>query len=347
MDENLRFTYFSDRFTEISGVKNKNLIGKTRQESGLDLNDDKIRRNIADLEAHRPFKDFVHRRTMANGNVAYMSTTGKPIFDANGDFKGYRGTGRDITNQVRAEEEKRLALVQAEEANQAKSEFLATISHELRTPLNAILGFAEILSHQYLGPIGEEKYIEYANDIHASGEYLLDLVNDVLDISTIEAGKRSLVMEPIPIREAIEECTKTVAGHSEKNGVKLSTRLPKNLPPLYADRRAVKQILLNVISNAIKFTPKGGKVSVSVKAAGGHSIIRVKDTGIGIPQEKIPSLKNPFERGNVDPYITQDGAGLGLAITHSLVMLHGGKLDIQSAPGKGTTVSVTLPNAKS
>lgn len=343
MDKNLRFSYFSHRFAEISGIKNEDLIGKTRWESGLDLENPMILQNIANLEAHRPFRDFEHSRTLKNGDVVHMSTSGIPIFDEDGNFKGYRGTGKDISDRVRAEEDRRLALVQAEEANQSKSEFLATISHELRTPLNAILGFAEILSHQYLGPLGQEKYVEYAGDIHASGEYLLELVNDVLDISTIEAGKRSLSKEMLSVHEAIDESTKTIAGRAAEKDISLSVKVPEDLPFLLADRRAVKQILLNLLSNSIKFTPNGGEVSVSARGSKRKITIMVTDTGIGIPKERIPRLMDPFERGDVDPYISQDGAGLGLAITHSLVELHDGELKIKSTQGKGTTVTVSFP----
>jgi len=249
----------------------------------------------------------------------------------------------DVTEQKQAEEDRRLALIDAEQANQAKSKFLAAMSHDLRTPLNAIIGFADILSHQYFGPIGD-KNREYAGDIMASGQHLLELVNEILDLSTIEAGKQSLVKDKLSTEEVVRECEKIIEGKARSNGIDLVTKVPENLPPLYADRRAAKQILLNLLSNAVKFTPQGGKITVSVNASKKNTTLKVADTGIGIPVEKLPKLTDPFTRADTDPYLAEDGWGLGLTITKSLIDLHDGTLDIKSTVGKGTTVTVTLPN---
>ena len=256
----------------------------------------------------------------------------------------------DITELKQAEEDRQLALVkagdaliEAELANQAKSEFLASMSHDLRTPLNAIIGFADILSGQYFGPISD-KYQEYATDIHSSGEHLLELVNDILDLSTIEAGKQSVVKEKLSILEIVTECERIVEDKARSNGIDLVTEFPKDLPPFYADKRASKQILLNLLSNAVKFTPQGGRITVSVKASKKNTTLKVADTGKGIPADKLPKLTDPFTRGEHDPYLTEEGWGLGLTITKSLVDLHDGTLDIKSKIGKGTTVTVTFPN---
>ena len=250
----------------------------------------------------------------------------------------------DVTEQKQAEEDRRKALVEAEQANRTKSEFLAAMSHDLRTPLNAILGFADILSGQYFGPISD-KYQEYATDIHSSGEHLLALVNDILDLSTIEAGKQSVVKEKLSTEEIVTECERIVEDKARSNGIDLVTEFPKDLPPLYADRRAVKQILLNLLSNAVKFTPQGGKITVSVKASKKNTTLKVADTGMGIPADKLLGLTDPFTRAERDPYLAEQGWGLGLTITKSLVELHDGTLDIKSTLGKGTTVTVTLPNS--
>jgi len=200
------------------------------------------------------------------------------------------------------------------------------------------------VSQQYFGPPGEDKYREYAKDIHSSGEHLLELVNDLLDISTIEAGKQSLDKEMLTINEMVAESLNAIGQKAQEKGIKLLTEVSKNLPPLYADKRATRQILLNLLSNAVKFTPEGGKISVSVKASKQKTTLKIADNGQGIPAEKLPNLTEPFMRGEQDPHKTVDGWGLGLAITKSLIDLHDGKMDITSKVGKGTTVMVTFPN---
>ena len=254
-----------------------------------------------------------------------------------------RELSREVAEHKRAEEALAAAKGEAETANRAKSEFLAAMSHDFRTPLNAILGFADILSHQYFGPI-DDKYREYAEDIKASGEHLLTLVNDILDLSTIEAGKQSLVKEKLSTMEIITECERIVEDKARSHGIDLVTEVPEDLPPLYADRRASKQILLNLLSNAVKFTPQGGRITVSATASKKNTTLKIADTGKGIPPEKLPGLTDPFTRADADPYLTEPGWGLGLTITKSLVELHDGTLDIKSKVGKGTTVTVTLPN---
>ncbi|MCH9053190.1 MAG: transporter substrate-binding domain-containing protein [Proteobacteria bacterium] len=266
---------------------------------------------------------LVHEQHVADGSTAIIAT--------------------DITERKQAEEDLGNALIEAKQANQAKSEFLATMSHELRTPLNAILGFADIINHQYFGPTSE-KYKEYAEDIQSSGEHLLTLINEILDLSTIEAGKQPLVNEKLSIKEIVGECKKIVEEKARSSGVDLVVKVPKDLPPLYADRRAFKQILLNLLSNAVKFTSEGGKITVSAKASKRNMTLKIADTGKGIPAEKLPKLTDPFTRVDGDPYMAEPGWGLGLSITKSLVDLHDGTLDIKSKVGKGTTVTVTLPN---
>ncbi len=236
-----------------------------------------------------------------------------------------------------------IAQENAETANRAKSEFLAHMSHEFRTPLNAIIGFADILSHQYFGKIGDKNQ-EYAHDIRSSGEHLLTLVNDILDLSTIEAGKQSLVKEKLSTGEVVGECVRIVGEKAYSNGIELFAEVPDDLPPLYVDKRAFKQILLNLLSNAVKFTPQSGKITLSMKASKKNTTMEITDTGKGISSEKLPELTNPFSRADTDPYMSEQGWGLGLAITKSLIDLHEGKLEIKSTVGKGTIVTVTLPN---
>jgi|GEM_PF-554726 len=348
MDENLRFSYFSDRFTEIAGISPDKLLGKTRQETGIPgVDQESWRRHLADLAARRPFRNFVHPRTHPDGSVVYLSINGNPVFDADSRFLGYRCTGADITATVKADEERRLAQQQAEQANLAKSEFMASMSHDLRTPLNAILGFSQLLCQQYLGPIGKKKYGEYADNIHASAEHLLALVNDILDLSTIEAGKQSLTKEKFDVGEAVSDCARIVAEEARSRGIELVTKAPKSLPRLYADRRAVKKILLNLLSNALKFTPAGGRITVAATATKRKTVFKIADTGKGIPAKRLREITDPFGGAEYDPYVTGEGWGLGLTITKSLIDVHGGTLEINSKVGKGTTVTVTLPNGKS
>ncbi len=219
------------------------------------------------------------------------------------------------------------------------------MSHDLRTPLNAILGFADFISNQYFGPISD-KYREYAKDIHSSGEHLLALVNDILDLSAIEAGTPSLDKENVSIPDIVTECEKIVGDRLKSHGIDLVTKVSENLRPIYADRRATRQILLNLLSNAAKFTPAGGKIMLSTAATNSHHTIEVSDTGVGIPADKLATITEPFVRGETDPHKTQESTGLGLAIVKSLVELHDGELDIKSTVGKGTTVTVMLPSGE-
>jgi two-component system cell cycle sensor histidine kinase PleC len=236
--------------------------------------------------------------------------------------------------------------VRAEGANQAKSEFLANMSHELRTPLNAINGFSEIMVAEMYGSLGDSRYRDYARDIHNSGQHLLALINDILDMSKIEAGKMNLRFEPVALEDVAEDALRLVRNRAESAG--LSLRLDfADLPDVEADYRAIKQVLLNLLSNAIKFTPRGGVITIHAERRedplGERVRMSVHDTGIGIPPEDLVRLARPFEQIESQHAKTQQGTGLGLALTKSLVEMHGGLLDLRSTPGQGTTASFSLP----
>ncbi|WP_425404252.1 PAS domain-containing sensor histidine kinase [Hwanghaeella sp.] len=345
MDENLRFCYFSDKFERITGVDPNSLLGKTRQESGVSAHTDPdvYRKNLEDLAAHRPFRHFAHSRRKPDGTLVHLATSGQPYFDDQGNFKGFRGVGRDITEQVETELQRNNALKEAQRANLAKSRFLANMSHDLRTPLNAILGFSDILREQMLGPLENEKYLEYADDIHSSANYLLELVNDLLDISYIEAGKTKLNPEPISVADLIDDCLQNFRSKAADKGLSIETKVPGNLPPMVADKRAIKQVLLNLITNSIKFTPPEGTISIRAIATENETSITVADTGQGIEPERLPTITNPFIRGDRNPMDAEQGWGLGLAIANALVLLHQGRMRIESDLGKGTTVAVDIP----
>ncbi len=230
----------------------------------------------------------------------------------------------------------------AEEANQAKSKFLANMSHELRTPLNAIIGFSEIMEAAMFGPLGAEKYSEYSRDIRESGQYLLDVINDILDMSKIEAGGIRLAPEDVELDPVLADCLRVVSARASEKHLALSTHIDAGIH-LKADRRALKQIALNLLSNAVKFTPDGGAVTVRGRVRGGMVTIAIDDNGIGIPKDALRKLGRPFEQ--VESQLTKrhQGSGLGLAIAKSLAELHGGAMRIRSTLGKGTMVVVRLP----
>jgi two-component system, cell cycle sensor histidine kinase PleC len=230
----------------------------------------------------------------------------------------------------------------AEEANQTKSKFLANMSHELRTPLNAIIGFSEIMEAAMFGPLGAEKYSEYSRDIHKSGQYLLDVINDILDMSKIEAGGIRLILEDVDLSPVLAECLRVVSGPAGEKHITLKADITPAIC-LRADRRALKQIALNLLSNAVKFTPEGGSVTLTGHTRGGIVTIAIEDNGIGIAEDALRKLGRPFEQ--VESQLTKQhqGSGLGLAIAKSLVELHGGAMRIGSTLGKGTLVAVRLP----
>ena len=230
----------------------------------------------------------------------------------------------------------------AEEANQAKSKFLANMSHELRTPLNAIIGFSEIMESGMFGPLGAEKYHEYCNDIRGSGQYLLEVINDILDMSKIEAGRIRLDFEDLSIDTLLNEAMRVVAARAQNKQLQLSARISPELR-LRADRRALKQIALNLLSNAVKFTPVGGRVTVRGRATDHCITLAIADTGIGIAKDALTRLGRPFEQVESQLTKSHQGSGLGLAISKSLVELHGGRMRIRSTLGKGTLVVVRLP----
>jgi two-component system cell cycle sensor histidine kinase PleC len=232
----------------------------------------------------------------------------------------------------------------AEEANQAKSKFLANMSHELRTPLNAIIGFSEIMASGMFGSLGSDKYVEYCQDIHRSGAYLLDVINDVLDMSKIEAGRLKLDLESVELDRELTDALRVITIRAQEKQLTVTSRIASGIR-LQADRRALKQIALNLLSNAVKFTPENGRITVRGCVSRGAVLIGIQDTGIGIAPHALQKLGRPFEQVESQLTKTQHGSGLGLAIAKSLVELHGGAMRIRSTLGAGTTVVVRLPLA--
>src|SRR5262245_10530730 len=235
----------------------------------------------------------------------------------------------------------------AEAANVAKSRFLATMSHELRTPLNAILGFSEVMKGELLGPIRNGSYKEYAANIHDSGRHLLQLINEVLDLSRIEAGRYELQEAPVSLAAVAEDCLRLLHLRAESKGLHVALVAGKGLEPIWADERAIRQICLNLLSNALKFTPSGGHISITVAGApDGGQTLTVKDTGPGIPREEIPRVLQAFGQGSLAHETSEGGTGLGLPIVQSLVGLHDGRLRLRSELRKGTEAIVCLPRGR-
>ncbi len=322
-------------------------MGRTRWDlSAAETTDDRWIRHRQDLEARRPFRDFRYEFVDELGDVHYVSVDGNPQFDDAGRFLGYRGTGRDITNEVMAAAELRAAKEQAEAASRAKSEFLANMSHELRTPLNAIIGFSELIRDQPFGPIAPH-YIEYAKDINASGRHLLDVINDILDLSKIEAGRYELTDEPVDLSAVVQSCVGMVRLRAQEGRVRIDVAPAIADASVRADARAVKQVVLNLLANAVKFTPADGSVAIGVEwhDNGGLALV-VRDTGIGIDADALQSLCEPFQQADASIARKFGGTGLGLTICRRLLDLHGGTLSIESAAGQGTTVRAVFPASR-
>ena len=277
-----------------------------------------------------------------------MWYTGRPLVLRMGEDARLRFKVEDLARELEETRDEALRKrFEAETANASKTAFLANMSHELRTPLNAILGFSEIIAQECFGPVGSERYRDYAGDIHASGAHLLSLINDLLDVAKIEAGRMDIAPQTMDAGRTFDLALKLIGSKAREKDQALVIAVEENAPALYADERALKQILINLVSNAVKFTPLGGKIEViGSRAANGDFQIMVRDNGPGIPREKIDHIFQPFNQ--VDNRFDRQagGTGLGLALVRGLAELHGGRAWIESEFGRGCCVFVTLPLEK-
>jgi PAS domain S-box-containing protein len=341
-----RYIFCNHRFASFVGLRPGRLIGRRP----LEAHDDALARRLADLDARllsgeilpNSFEDEIVER---DGNFCDLLTTKSVYHDSDGTM--VVTVSLDITARKRAELDLIAVKEQAEIGNRSKTEFLANMSHELRTPLNAIIGFSQVMAGEMLGPIASTRYVGYSRDILASAEHLLGIINDILDVSKLETGKLELVEEIIDLPKAIGDLITLVEGKAKAADVKLVARHEGDVPNLRGDLRKIKQIVLNLVTNAIKFSRPGGEVEVVLKSDAGAATISVVDRGIGMDPEEVELAMTRF--GQVTgPWTRQHaGTGLGLPLAIGLAELHGATLTVNSIKGVGTTITVAFPAARS
>ena len=344
-DADLRLVVFNRRYLELYGLENAGIKEGSTLEDTMRASialgnytperaEAIVRERLASARLRAP-KKLVQR--LESGRTIEVDS--RPLADG-----GSVSSFTDITERENAGIALRQAKELAELADRAKSQFLANMSHELRTPLNAIIGFAEIMTDKLFGPLGDARYEEYALDIRESGRHLLTLINDILDLSKIEARQANLREEQVDLGEVFTSCGRLVAERAQRGTIELDIRSVDDIPAIWADRIKLKQILLNLLSNAIKFTPPGGKVTLdAVRQANRDVAITVVDTGIGMRAQDIPIALQPFRQIESTLARRHEGTGLGLPLTKAIVEMHGGTLAVQSVPGKGTTVTAIMP----
>jgi cell cycle sensor histidine kinase DivJ len=291
-----------------------------------------VRRDVAIGEIDNPFV-WVEMRCRAHATAARDAAADSEVV----------GVMRDIGERKAQTQALEAARARAEHADAAKGQFLATVTHELRTPLNVIIGFSEMLAKDGPVPLDAARRRDYAQLINESGQHLLSVVNGILDMSKIESGNFAIAPEPVALDAAIARCCDLMTLKAGEDGIALTRRIAPELPELLADKRALNQILLNLLSNALKFTPRGGKVTVSATVECDAALVIIEDTGVGIAVDDLPRLGEPFFQARTAYDRRHDGTGLGLSIVKGLVALHGGSFDVSSRVGLGTTVAVRLP----
>ncbi|MGF1624590.1 MAG: ATP-binding protein [Alphaproteobacteria bacterium] len=315
------------------GTELVRLIGGRRSVLPLLMLTDGADQEIALGALQAGIADFIDRTEMTAGQVQRAIIHAYVRHDVEGQL-------------LRSQQLLRQARDEARLANAAKSDFLARMSHELRTPLNAINGYAEMMAGQIVGPISNPKYREYADNILASGHHLLDLINDLLDLSRIESGRYQLALEPVDVGAELHSLVETFFAQARRVPIALAAQIEDGLPPLLVDRRAFKQVVINLLSNALKFTGPRGTVTMRARRAGPRVIVSVADTGIGVEPSQIDRLFTPFVQADTPFVRNTNGTGLGLAIVKTLVESHGGVVEMESELGRGTTVATDWPIAR-
>ncbi len=341
-------TFVSPAVRKVMGAEPEDVVGHNIIEMMHRDDQAEARQKLEALNTGADSVRISFRLPNLKGEFIWLESTVHPILDdRSGEMIEAIAITRDISERKEYEQRLLDAREKAETANRTKSTFLANMSHELRTPLNAVIGFSEILMRKMYGPLGDDVYDEYANLIHESGTHLLDLINDILDMSKVEAGKMEIKPEPIDMVEIVETCMRFVEAKSEAKTqlVELNVLTPQLHNSAYADIRATKQILINLLSNAVKFTGEGGAISVDVQTMPDVLEVSVSDNGVGIDPTDIPRLLRPFEQIADKSSQAEEGSGLGLALTKSFAELQGGTFRLESEKGQGTRAIVTLPSA--
>ncbi len=338
MDEKLCFSYFSESFESVTGVPPNKLLGKTRAETGIpDLPADTFNEHLKSLENLEPFRGFTHPRDKEDGSRVWLSISGKPVFNADGRFLGYRGTGSDITALHEAQQELKEAMEEAEQGNRAKSEFLAIMSHEIRTPMNGVIGMTDLLIESKL----DEKQKYYAQIIQDSGTALMRIINDILDLSRLEARRITLEQAEFDFSNVVEGVVDILNPQAREKGLSLTYEIGADVHASYiGDYGRLRQVMVNLVGNAIKFT-KQGSVTIKTERVGGDDNlprlrIEVNDTGIGIPANSVAKLFSSFTQVDASTSRKFGGTGLGLAICRKIIEVMGGEIGVSSLEGEGT-----------
>lgn len=336
-------TFASERVQRTTGYHPRELIGTSLMR--LATSAQTAEALLARLQVLAPFRDFVLQMRAKDGTEKTLLISAVPVFDpAGGGHIGYRGTASDITGLTDREQSILAAKEAAEQANRAKARFLSNMSHELRTPLNAIIGFSEMLTDAVHGPLGAPQYANYAGDINGSARHLLAIINDILEVAKIEAGRFNLVEEETSVADLCAIALKMVRERAEQRGVVLRSEVAPSLPNIIIDQRAMRQVLLNLLSNAVKFTKAGGEVALRAqRSIEGEMMLQVCDTGIGMREDDLSRVLQPFVQVETELGRKFEGTGLGLSLSKQLIELHGGRLGIVSKPDFGTTVTAYLP----
>jgi len=343
MDENLRFSYFSDRFAEVAGIDASALLGKTREETGIpNVDPMQWQRHLDALANRQPFRNFVHPRVKQNGDTVWLSINAVPYFDREGNFKGFRGTGNDATELVEAQRFAEQARQEAETANRAKSDFLANMTHELRTPLNAIIGYTELLQEE-AEDRQDPQLLDDLSKVSKSARHLHGLVNNILDLSKIEADKMDVNLDQLDIEALTFEVADVVRPLVAQKDNAFHIDNTAEVGTLITDGQMLRQTLLNLLSNAAKFT-RDGDIRLAVDQVGQEWLrFEVSDTGIGMSEEQVNKVFEPFTQGDSSISKNYGGTGLGLSLCRRFAELLNGKLSVESNEGAGTRFTLALP----